>query len=83
MCVCVGVCGCVCVCVCTCMYIYVRVNSIGWDVQCVGTHLYGPTYASTWAYMAVGTLMNEARLSHLPFWGPSEGLFLINSTTVG
>jgi len=27
--------------------------------------------------------MNEARLSHLPFWGPSEGLLLINSTAVG
>ena len=27
--------------------------------------------------------MNEARLSHLPFWGPSEGCFLINSTAVG
>jgi len=27
--------------------------------------------------------MNEARLSHLPFWGPSEGFFLINSTAVG
>jgi len=27
--------------------------------------------------------MNEARLSHLPFWGPSEGSFLINSTAVG
>jgi len=22
--------------------------------------------------------INEARLSHLPFWGPSEGFFLIN-----
>jgi len=27
--------------------------------------------------------MNEARLSHLQFWGPSENLFLINSTAVG
>jgi len=27
--------------------------------------------------------MNEARLSHLPFWGPSGGFFLINSTAVG
>jgi len=27
--------------------------------------------------------MNEARLSHLPFWGPSEGFFLINLTAVG
>jgi len=27
--------------------------------------------------------MNEARLSHLPFWGPSEGFFLINSTAIG
>jgi len=27
-------------------------------------------------------VMNEARLSHLPFWGPSEGFFLINSTAV-
>jgi len=27
--------------------------------------------------------MNEARVSHLPFWGPSEGFFLINSTAVG
>jgi len=27
--------------------------------------------------------MNEARLSHLPFWGPSEVLFLVNSTAVG
>jgi len=27
--------------------------------------------------------MNEARLSHLPFWGPSEGCFLINPTAVG
>ena len=27
--------------------------------------------------------MNEARLSHLLFWGPSEGFFLINSTSVG
>jgi len=29
--------------------------------------------------------MNEARLSHLPFWGPSEGFFflIINSTAVG
>jgi len=27
--------------------------------------------------------MNEARLSHLPFWGPSESLFLINLTAVG
>ena len=27
--------------------------------------------------------MNEARLSHLPFWGPSEVFFLINSTAVG
>jgi len=27
--------------------------------------------------------MNEASLSQLPFWGPSEGLFLINSTAVG
>jgi len=27
--------------------------------------------------------MNEARLSHLPFRGPSEGFFLINSTAVG
>jgi len=27
--------------------------------------------------------MNEARLSHLPFWGPSEGFFLIDSTAVG
>ena len=27
-------------------------------------------------------LVNEARLSHLPFWGPSEGFFLINSTAV-
>jgi len=27
--------------------------------------------------------MNEARLSHLPFWGPSEFYFLINSTAVG
>jgi len=24
------------------------------------------------------TAMNEARLSHLPFWGPSEGFFLID-----
>jgi len=23
-------------------------------------------------------IMNEARLSHLPFWGPSEGFFFIN-----
>jgi len=28
-------------------------------------------------------IMNEARLSHLPFWGPSEGFFLIDSTAVG
>ena len=27
--------------------------------------------------------MNEARSSHLPFWGPSEGFFPINSTAVG
>jgi len=27
--------------------------------------------------------MNEARLSHLPFWGPREGFFLIDSTAVG
>jgi len=27
--------------------------------------------------------MNEARLSHLPFWGPSEGFFLMNSKAVG
>jgi len=27
--------------------------------------------------------MNEARLSHLPFGGPSEGFFLIDSTFVG
>ena len=27
--------------------------------------------------------MNEARLSHLPFWGPSAGFFLIDSTAVG
>jgi len=27
--------------------------------------------------------MNEARSSHLPFWGPSEGFFLINQTSVG
>ena len=27
--------------------------------------------------------MNEARLSHLPFWGPSEGFFLIDETFVG
>jgi len=27
--------------------------------------------------------MNEARLSHSPFWGPSECFFLINSTAVG
>ena len=27
--------------------------------------------------------MNEARLSHLPFWGPSEFFFIINSTAVG
>jgi len=27
---------------------------------------------------ALQLLMNEARLSHLPFWGPSEGFFLIN-----
>jgi len=27
--------------------------------------------------------MNEARLSHLPFLGPSEGFVLINSTAVG
>ena len=27
--------------------------------------------------------MNEARLSRLPFWGPSEGSFIINSTAVG
>jgi len=27
--------------------------------------------------------MNEARLSHLPFWGPSEGFFFISSTAVG
>jgi len=27
--------------------------------------------------------MNEARLSHLPFWGRSEGFFFINSTAVG
>jgi len=24
------------------------------------------------------TPMNEERLSHLPFWGPSEGFFLID-----
>jgi len=23
-------------------------------------------------------VMNETRLSHLPFWGPSEGFFLID-----
>ena len=28
-------------------------------------------------------VMNEARLSHLPFWGPNEGFFLINSMAVG
>jgi len=27
--------------------------------------------------------MNEARLSYLPFWGPSEGFFLIDATAVG
>jgi len=27
--------------------------------------------------------MNEARLSHLPFWGPSEGFVLSDSTAVG
>jgi len=27
---------------------------------------------------ALQLLMNEARLSHLPFWGPSEGFFFIN-----
>jgi len=27
--------------------------------------------------------MNEARLSHLPFWGPSEGFFLIISRPSG
>jgi len=34
---------------------------------------------------ALGTRvsMKEARLSHLPFWGPSEAFFLINSTAVG
>ena len=31
----------------------------------------------------VPIIMNEARLSHLPLWGPSEGFFLINSTAVG
>ena len=40
----------------------------------------------TWVEYSVdvlGVLMNEARLSHLPFWGPSEGFFLLNSTAVG
>ena len=32
---------------------------------------------------APSQVMNEARLSHLPFWGPSEGFFVINSTAVG
>jgi len=35
------------------------------------------------AYSYITSPMNEARLSHLPFWGPSEGFFLINSTAVG
>ena len=28
--------------------------------------------------MRFNPTMNEARLSHLPFWGPSEDFFLIN-----
>jgi len=43
--------------------------------------------APVWVAPAPGwpfpNLMNEARLSHLPFWGPSEGFFLINLTAVG
>jgi len=31
----------------------------------------------------MAVIMNEARVSHLPFWGPSEGFFLINETSVG
>jgi len=38
-------------------------------------YIYVYIYTHTYA-------MNEARLSHLPFWGPSEGFFLINSTAV-
>ena len=29
-------------------------------------------------YLCKASPMNEARLSHLPFWGPSEGFFLID-----
>jgi len=39
----------------------------------------GGAYIAQWSSKS----MNEARLSHLPFWGPSEGFFLINSTAVG
>jgi len=36
------------------------------------------SYCSILVYLAIyPPSMNEARLSHLPFWGPSEGFFLI------
>jgi len=33
--------------------------------------------------MLLAASMNEARLSHLPFWSPSEGFFFNNSTAFG
>jgi len=43
--------------------------------------LENPPYITTVSLRLVW--MNKARLSHLLFWGPSEGFFLINSTAVG
>ena len=53
------------------MYLYTWVNPA---YTC--HHLlveYFPIFAGS-----AGASMNEARLSHLLFWGPSEGFFLIN-----
>ena len=65
--------------VCVC-YIYVYVCDIssrllrGTSRECMYSNV---------LFMEHVLIMNEARLSHLPFWGPSEGFFLINSTAVG
>ena len=82
-----------------CTYVYMRLLQLASDLQAAGAAALVNRYIYKYLFrvnpiesqiqiMRSGSplgpeAMNEARLSHLPFWGPSEVCFLINSTSVG
>jgi len=72
-------------------YIYIQATAVGFTFEKLQTTIH-PQYIMCLLVFIVCIVgckrdprkpMNEARLSHLPFWGPSEAVFFLIKRPVG